>query len=142
MFQKINTTNIVLLLIVLYFITSWFKKAKGIANNQLNVDSDNANLTIDLATATEYANALESAFAYTFGTDEDALLNILNLLSTKEDFALVNETFGTRIYGVFGDGNGANPKTLIEWVKTELNEDEVAYQTFKEKFNSIGVYNI
>jgi hypothetical protein len=112
-------------------------------NDQLsNLDINMSNVTISQADATIISNNLLVAMNW-FGTDDQAIIDNLSRLQTKEDLVLIIKTFGIKLYDGFGLGEDwlsrkiSTPKDLNGWIRAELSGSNL--QKVKDIYNNLGV---
>jgi hypothetical protein len=75
-----------------------------------------------------WADKLEDAFEYIWGTDEDAIYSILRKLKTNNDWLELNRAFGMRTYRDYTDSEFMFGKdvNLSRWFQLELDTKEKA----------------
>lgn len=107
-------------------IGSIFKdKTKG-ASTFKKINFDESKATISDEVANNYANQLYNAMAFTSGTDEDGIYQILKNNQTKENFLKIYNSFGTKSYGGYGSPTllnhlfGYDNLDLVEWLRAEV----------------------
>lgn len=98
----------------------------GTQNTNPNSNTPPTGATITPNQAKNKAGLLLTAFNDPFGTDEEAVFNVLRGMN-RYDFALISNAFGTPRY--FGNGEAYTwpfPKlTLAQWIAEELNTNEL-----------------
>lgn len=113
------------------------------------IDYDKSKATISDAIANSYANQLYNAMK-NYGTDNDAIYQILQKLQKKEDFLKVYNAFGTKSYvGVIVGGSPGTVASylgmydnfdLIEWFRNEVGyKNYPTYSLIKKTVTNAGL---
>jgi len=109
------------------------------------VQVDIAKSTISDAIANNYANQLFNAMDG-FGTNTDAIYDILNKLQQKEDFRKVYNSFGRKSYYIDGSPTvsayifGYNNLDLIEWLDKEVGwSNPLTYNLIKKTIKNANL---
>lgn len=111
----------------------------------VNLNLNVSNVTITPETARNLASQLLDAMNR-YGTDEDLISAVFDLLKTGDDFKLVVDAFGLQPYNGAGlppEGlppalDGATPMNLVGWLSEELSRGDDVYSKVKERFNTAG----
>jgi len=123
-----------------------FLKDKSVgAKEFVPVQVDIAKSTISDAIANNYANQLFNAMDG-FGTNSDAIYDILNKLQQKEDFRKVYNSFGRKSYYIDGSPTvsayifGYNNLDLIEWLDKEVGwSNPLTYNLIKKTIKNANL---
>jgi len=109
------------------------------------VQVDIAKSTISDAIANNYANQLFNAMDG-FGTNTDAIYDILNKLQQKEDFRKVYNSFGRKSYYIDGSPTvsayifGYSNLDLIEWLDKEVGwSNPLTYNLIKKTIKNANL---
>lgn len=109
------------------------------------VQIDVAKSTISDAIANNYANQLFNAMDG-FGTNSDAIYDIINKLQQKEDFRKVYNSFGRKSYYIDGSPTvsayifGYNNLDLIEWLDKEVGySNPLTYNLIKKTIKNANL---
>jgi hypothetical protein len=109
------------------------------------VQVDIAKSTISDAIANNYANQLFNAMDG-FGTNSDAIYDIINKLQQKEDFRKVYNSFGRKSYYIDGSPTasayifGYNNLDLIEWLDKEVGySNPLTYNLIKKTIKNANL---
>lgn len=133
---------VVIVIVAIYFFARKIANKKVEGENELDLDIDQNNLSIDDNEAVIIANNLLGAMNQ-YGTDEQTIFDNLTGLN-KYDLLLVIKKFGVKPYNGTSlasnwiDRNIFSPeKNLIAWLKSEL--DGADLKKVKEIFDAAGV---
>ena len=109
------------------------------------VQIDVAKSTISDAIANNYANQLFNAMDG-FGTNSDAIYDIINKLQQKEDFRKVYNSFGRKSYYIDGSPTVSayifdyNNLDLIEWLDKEVGySNPLTYNLIKKTIKNANL---
>ena len=109
------------------------------------VQIDVAKSTISDAIANNYANQLFNAMDG-FGTNSDAIYDIINKLQQKADFRKVYNSFGRKSYYIDGSPTvsayifGYNNLDLIEWLDKEVGySNPLTYNLIKKTIKNANL---
>ena len=115
------------------------------AKDFIPVQVDSSKATISDSLANNYANQLFNAMDG-FGTNSDAIYDIINKLQQKEDFRKVYNSFGRKSYYIDGSPTvsayifGYNNLDLIEWLDKEVGySNPLTYNLVKKTIKNANL---
>ncbi len=123
---------IIIIILLIKFLPRILKRSNEQKETQAYNKSINpANVTLSPAQFVSMSNALDAAFNYIFGTDEDAIYRVFSQLQTDDDLYSLMQAFGRKRSDVYTRilapiGATWEEADLTRWINDELEEEELA----------------